>query len=314
MLLTTVLLLLPAGAARAEWTAPCIDGAAAPICHFWRGKLKFVDDGDTIDVKLPTSTGKVKTVRVRITGIQAMEQTVYNSHPGRRRGECHALPATARLERLLRTGRGVVRLSAQDPASETGGRLRRSVATRIRGKWVDVGKVLVAEGHALWHPNWFEYAWNATYSKLSQQAALAQVNLFDTDACGSGPSAGAPVSLSVNWDAPGDDAKNVNGEYVTIQNLDPARSVRLNGWWVRDSALRRFDFPSDSQIAPSGSVVVYVGRGTNTATTLYWGLKRPAFENVRPDRGIGDGAYLFDPQGDLRAWMIYPCHLYDCIQ
>jgi hypothetical protein len=57
-----------------------------------------------------------------------------------------------------------------------------------------------------------------------------------------------------------------------------------------------------------------VGRGINTATTLYWGLKRPAFENVRSDRGIGDGAYLFDPQGDLRAWMIYPCYLYDCIQ
>ena len=22
---------------------------------------------------------------------------------------------------------------------------------------------------------------------------------------------------------------------------------------------------------------------------------------------MGDGAYLFDPQGDLRAWMMYPC-------
>jgi hypothetical protein len=22
---------------------------------------------------------------------------------------------------------------------------------------------------------------------------------------------------------------------------------------------------------------------------------------------VGDGAYLFDPRGDLRAWMIYPC-------
>ena len=32
------------------------------------------------------------------------------------------------------------------------------------------------------------------------------------------------------------------------------------------------------------------------------------FENTtRDDRGMGDGAYLFDPQGDIRAWMIYPC-------
>ena len=24
---------------------------------------------------------------------------------------------------------------------------------------------------------------------------------------------------------------------------------------------------------------------------------------------MGDGAYLFDPQGDLRAWMFYPCKI-----
>ncbi len=35
----------------------------------------------------------------------------------------------------------------------------------------------------------------------------------------------------------------------------------------------------------------------------------PVFENIkRGRRGIGDGAYLFDPQGDLRAWRMYPCH------
>jgi endonuclease YncB( thermonuclease family) len=287
----------------------------APMCHFWGGKLKFVDDGDTVDVKLPTSTGKVKTVRVRITGIQAMEQTVYNSHPRKRRGDCHALPATARLDQLMRAGHGRVRLGAQDPASTTGNRLRRTVAVKIRGTWVDVGKVLTAEGHALWLPNPVEYAWNATYSKLSQEAALAQVNLFDTDVCGPGPSAASPLSLTVHADARGNDFDNVNGERVTIQNLDSVNPVLLGGWWLRDSALRRFYFPSDAVIAPGASVVARVGRGTNTATTFYWGLKRPAFENARDDgRGMGDGAYLFDPQGDLRAWMIYPCYVYDCAQ
>jgi hypothetical protein len=28
--------------------------------------------------------------------------------------------------------------------------------------------------------------------------------------------------------------------------------------------------------------------------------------------GGGDGAYLFDPEGDLRAWMMYPCR-YNCV-
>ena len=35
------------------------------------------------------------------------------------------------------------------------------------------------------------------------------------------------------------------------------------------------------------------------------------FENVNPLIGAGDGGYLFDPQGDLRAWMTYPCR-YRC--
>jgi hypothetical protein len=34
------------------------------------------------------------------------------------------------------------------------------------------------------------------------------------------------------------------------------------------------------------------------------------FENAtHDDHGMGDGAYLFDPQGDIRASMIYPCRV-----
>ena len=41
-----------------------------------------------------------------------------------------------------------------------------------------------------------------------------------------------------------------------------------------------------------------------------WTLAHPMFENPPPDgRALGDGAYLFDPQGDLRAWMMYPCYV-----
>ena len=39
---------------------------------------------------------------VRMTGINAMEQSVYSSIASRRRGECHALEATSRLEQLIR--------------------------------------------------------------------------------------------------------------------------------------------------------------------------------------------------------------------
>jgi hypothetical protein len=63
-------------------------------------------------------------------------------------------------------------------------------------------------------------------------------------------------------------------------------------------------------VQPNSSVTVYAGDGEDFGNALYWGLSAPVFENViRDDRGIGDGAYLFDPQGDVRAWMIYPCRV-----
>jgi micrococcal nuclease len=308
---TALLVLSPPAAA--EWTGPCLSGATAPICHFWPGKLRWVDDGDTIDVKMPTSTGKQKTVRVRIIGIQAMEQSVYSSNSRRRRGACHALPATARLEQLLRKGHGRVRLGAQDPTSVSRQRLRRSVAVKIRGTWQDLGSMLVAEGHALWLPYTVETAWNVTYNTLAQQAAVRSLNLWDTNACGGGPSEGVSLRLTVSPDPRGDDFRNINGEQVTVHNLSPAASLPLEGWWLRDSSLNRFEFPSWAVIPPGGSVTVYVGDGADTSYAFYWGLDHPIFENALQDgRGLGDGAYLFDPQGDLRAWMAYPCYV-NCV-
>jgi len=51
-----------------------------------------------------------------------------------------------------------------------------------------------------------------------------------------------------------------------------------------------------------------VGRGDNTANRLYWGLGENIFANVTEgSQYMGDGAWLFDPKGDLRAWDMYPC-------
>jgi hypothetical protein len=52
---------------------------------------------------------------------------------------------------------------------------------------------------------------------------------------------------------------------------------------------------------------VHVGKGTASATHKYWGMTAPVFDNPTSDaKAIGDGGYLFDAQGDLRAWMLYP--------
>ena len=315
--IAAVALVVQPALAKAEWTGTCLPqppGAlpapGTPTCEFWPAKLLWVDDGDTIDVRMPTSTGKWKQVRVRITGIQAMEQTVYNSSPFRRRGACHALQATDRLEQLMRKSRGVVRLGAQDATSVAGRRARRSVAVKIRGKWLDVGSILVAEGHALWVSQRVELAWNTTYNRLAQQAAASRLNLWDTNLCGGGPAEPAPLRLHVVYDPPGYDDSNINGEQVTIQNLSADMTVPLQGWWLRDSSLTTFMFPSWAVIPPGGTVTVRVGTGTDSSYDFHWGLDHALFDNAPGDnRGFGDGAYLFDSQGDLRAWMPYPCQI-----
>jgi Lamin Tail Domain len=55
---------------------------------------------------------------------------------------------------------------------------------------------------------------------------------------------------------------------------------------------------------------MFVGPGTNTASDFFWGQGSGVFDNVTSEGG-GDGAYLFDTEGDLRAWMVYPCR-YKC--
>jgi hypothetical protein len=180
------------------------------------------------------------------------------------------------------------------------------VATRIGGRWVDTGTVLVREGYALWLPNGHEWAWNRRYSALSEQAAAARVNLWNPLGCGGAPSAAASLSLRVRYDAKGNDRTNPNGEWFRVRNHS-SFAVRIGGWWVRDSSHRQFRFPRGAVIPAGGRVIVRVGPGSDSATTFHWNQPQPVFENpTRDRRAMGDGGYLFDRRGNLRASMIYP--------
>jgi endonuclease YncB( thermonuclease family) len=293
--------------AEAAKRGQCLLRKSGPQCYLWTGKVTFIADGDTVYVDVD-GDGSRRRVPIRITGLQAMEQTTYTSRASGRRGECHAVEATARLDQLLKAGKYKVRLYAQDPASRSGKRVRRSVAVRVNRRWTDVARVLITEGHGLWLPNHREFAWNRDYSILQLRAQRAQLNLWDADYCGFGPAEGAQIRLLVNWDADGDDNLDPNGEWVRITNPDPVNPLPLGGWWLRDSALRRIVLPEYATVPPGGHITIYDGIGDDNESEFYWGLEQPAFENVtRDERGMGDGAYLFDPQGDLRASQIYPC-------
>ena len=305
-LLAALIVLVAAGVslpvpARAA-SGSCTAGSGSPRCQHWYGKVTFVADGDTIDVRLRGSGVR----RVRLTGINAMELTRYSKYPRRRRGACHAKAATARLEQLIRRGGRRVRLAAQDPASVAGRRLRRQVSARIGGRWVDLGRVLVQEGRALWLPHGVEYAWNRDYRVLSQTAAARRQRLFDPQGCGPGPAPAVQPRLRLRWDARGNDGANVNGEWADIAN--PAGvPLPIGRWSFRDSSARRFTFPRGTAIPAGGRVRLHVGRGTSGGRRFHWGLPGPAFENPTGGRrAMGDGGYLFDPRGNLRAAVIYP--------
>ena len=284
----------------------CALTPSAASAKTWPARFVSINDGDTIDARVG---GHVYTIRTN--DIQAMEQHTYSSNPAKRTGECNAVEATARLEQLIHESHGRLLLSAQHPSSHAGYRLRRNIAVRIHGHWRDTGLIEIREGHALWMSGKEEDRWNRAYNLAEQRARIDGKGLWDPTHCGSGPYQDVPLRLWVDWDPPGIDSQDVNGEFIKIQNQG-TRTVDLSHWWVRDSMLERYTFPSGAQLAPGATVTVRTGHGTNTADTFYWGLDGPVFENavgqISPEgANRGDGGYLFDPQGDLRAAMVYPC-------
>ena len=309
--LAAFLVLVPAAEAR---RGPCIPGIKHPTCYVRIAKVKNVADGDTVHVRLRQRGGWSARRTVRLTGVQAMELRRYSRARGRR-GACHAVAAAERLERLLkgpRNKRRRIRLASRRRNSVgrgRRGRLRYAIAFRQAGRWHDAGAVLIREGHGLWDPNRREWPWNKRYSKLAQLAALAGQRIWNPAACRLGPRQTSPLTMKVRWDATGSDGRHPNGEWFKIRNHDPVNPVGLRGWWVRDSALRRYKFPRGAVIPPGSAIRVKIGRGRNRPRTFHWGLPDPIFENVRRRHGIGDGGYLFDRNGDLRAWHMYPCRI-----
>ena len=303
--LLTVLALLCGAATASGATGSCRPDGAGPDCRVWKGKVTEVNDGDTVDVDID-GDGSRRRHTVRFIGVQAMELTRYSRNPRKRRG-CNAVPASNLVESLVRRGRKRVRLTAQSPQKDSQGRLFRSVAVKIGGRWRDVGERLMASGLTLWMHVKGETAWNRRYNSLGQQAARKRIGLWNAVTCGQGPSQEVPLQAWVMSDPLGEDTVDVNSEYVRIRNLSPTTPVSLARWWVRDSGLRRYTFPAGTVLGPGQTITVHSGRGRRAGSSFYWGLPGTVFENSVSGGGQGDGGYLFDPQGDLRAYMVYPC-------
>ena len=85
---------------------------------------------------------------------------------------------------------------------------------------------------------------------------------------------------------------NLQDEWVQISNKGSS-PVSLNGWKIEDEGSKHtYTFPSYT-LNSGTTVTVYTGKGTNSATELYWQLDDPIWNND------GDTAYLYDNSGKL---------------
>jgi len=109
--------------------------------------------------------------------------------------------------------------------------------------------------------------------------------------------AASPVRIiGLRCDALGDDTKNLNGEYVVLQNTS-RKSVVLAGWRIHDRGRNHFyTFPAGFKLRPNAVVRVHTGEGRRRSGDLYWGQGSSVWNNP-PE---GDTATLRNRAGTIK--------------
>jgi len=254
-------------------------------------KVKVIEvvDGDTIDVILPNGTSE----RVRFLGVDTPETSVEKNKPYEYDGITNlsclsewgikAKQYTSKLE-------GKYVYIEFDPLAGFRGYYGRLLAyiyypdenTDFTAELVKKGYARVyTEGSFVKESEYLSYQNDAMENKIGLWGACLMVT----------PTLHLDVRISyVNYNAPGNDFQNPNGEYVIIKNFGQV-PVNLEGWMLKDKAGHTFAFPAIT-LDPSKSVYVYSGSGINTKTKLYWG-------NGAIWNNDGDIAYLYDSNGNL---------------
>jgi lamin tail-like protein len=130
--------------------------------------------------------------------------------------------------------------------------------------------------------------------------------LFGTVAIAPDPAAAAScVRISGGvFNAPGNDnlAALLNGEFIRIRNYCATAKI-LTGWRLHDYGRKHtYFFRTGLRIGAGVTVTIFSGRGTNTASKLFWQRSYGAvWNNTPPER-----AYLRNGAGTLQSsWSLY---------
>lgn len=85
---------------------------------------------------------------------------------------------------------------------------------------------------------------------------------------------------------------NLKDEWVNITNKE-TKALCIKGWKITDGCGRDiFIFPPYT-LKSKSTVTLYTGKGTKTANSLFWGMKRDVWDDK------GDTAHLYNTQGQL---------------
>lgn len=261
-----------------------------------RGTVVKVLDGDTFDMR--TKSG---VVRVRVNGIQAPEKSW-----------CGGREATKALKALLPKGTKVRLASIKESSGNAPGgvwRLKRTVHTKVDGRWVDIAPGLLSKGLVFPFPFIGEKEHNNEYLALGWIASEAQVGLYDPTFCGPAADPEQRVRLEVMPDGPG--GTGGAEEFVMVYNGSD-RDINLRGWMVQDtSPLNAFFFPKGAKVRANDYVVVFSSEGKRGVAPDGSKDKRFFYAGTgsRWNNTTADIAFLFDDTGkeatgNLRAWLI----------
>ena len=210
------------------------------------------------------------------------------------RGPLARAPASPARELVVRAPDAPVGVG---PASAAGG--------------VDVGAPqVIARGLALWLPNSAEWAHDREYHGLAEAARAAGDEPLGPDRMRHGPGAGRPPpSCATKYDAERERRREPRRRVSRPPQPGRARRERLAGWWLRDvptcasagGARRASASRPGPPCRPAARSCSTAAAGATTGTTCTGARRHRCSTTSPPDaRAFGDGAYLFDPQGDLR--------------
>ena len=259
----------------------------------WEATVTNIVDGDTFDVTWSNGYAPPSGLlnRIRIAGVDTNETST---------NEPLAQAATARLAELIPVGT-VVTLQAIDEMSSTLDRPVRHVI--VNGQ--NVATTLIEEGLGLAASYDFEPSYRSDYFEASEAAQSASLGLWSLFTPGEGRTPN--TSVFVNFDAGGDDANNLNDEYIVIENTGTS-TLDVSNWSIRSSArlnAATLEIPNGVTITADEMLRVYVGTGTNTSTEVYLNLAEPIFDNT------GDVVYLRDAGLNIQATQLWPNSMFN---